>query len=484
MSTALVWFRRDLRLTDQPALRAACAHHDHVLGVYVHAPDEEGEWAPGGAQRWWLHHSLTALAAALEQAGSQLVIRHGPTDAALTELITETDASAIYWNRLYEPALIERDRALKTRLREDHGVTATSFNGGLLTEPARIATGGGQPYRVFTPFWRTLQKAGLDDQPAPAPQTIPGPKRRFASEPLSNLELLPVIGWDAGLEATWTPGEAGALDRLAPFAERILPDYVSTRERPAVAGTSALSPHLHFGEIGPRQIVAAVRASAAADSEGAGTYLSEIGWREFAHHLLYHFPQTPTRPLNERFEAFPWRGPQHDDQAAMDLRAWQAGRTGIPMVDAGMRQLWHEGWMHNRVRMVVASFLTKNLRLHWLHGARWFWDTLVDADLASNTLGWQWAGGCGADAAPYFRIFNPVRQGERFDADGAYVRHWVPELARLENRDIHAPWSAPASRLNAAGVNLGRDYPEPVVDLSASRKAALAAFQTLKERTP
>jgi len=481
MSTAIVWFRRDLRLSDQPALDAACRRHDHVVGLYVHAPAEDGDWPPGGAQRWWLHHSLTALAAAVDAAGSQLVIRRGPAATALADLLTESEAAAVYWNRLYEPAAIERDRGLKAWLRNDLGVTAESFNGGLLTEPGRIATGTGGPYRVFTPFWRRVTAFGLDDEPLPFTRNLAGPGRRFASQPVAGLGLLPTVPWDAGLEASWTPGEAGALDRLDRFIAAILPGYDTARDRPALDGTSALSPHLHFGEVGPRQVVAAVRASRAADSRGAATYLSEVGWREFAHHLLYHFPQTPTEPLNERFRAFPWR--DAESEAAADLRAWHAGRTGIPLVDAGMRQLWHQGWMHNRIRMVVASFLTKNLRLHWLVGARWFWDTLVDADLASNTLGWQWAGGCGADAAPYFRVFNPVRQGERFDPHGDYVRRWIPELAALSERDIHAPWNTPAARLRSAGVRLGTDYPEPVVDLAASRRAALAAFEAVK-RTP
>jgi len=481
MSIAIVWFRRDLRLADQPALHAACARHDQVIGLYVHAPDEEGEWAPGGAQRWWLHHSLTALEQDLAAAGSQLVIRRGPTATALTALIAESDATALYWNRLYTPAAIERDGALKRTLHHDHGLTVESFNGNLLTEPQHVATGAGQPYRVFTPFWRRISATALAATPLAAPQSVPGPREPFASEPVDALGLLPTIRWDDGLAATWQPGEAGALARLRHFADHGLDGYDGDRDRPALAGTSALSPHLHFGEISPRQVVAAAHGSHAAESRGTDVFLSEIGWREFAHHLLYHFPHTATQPLNERFRAFPWR--DTGAEAAHEVDAWQAGRTGIPLVDAGMRQLWHEGWMHNRIRMVVASFLTKNLRVNWLEGARWFWDTLVDADLASNTLGWQWAGGCGADAAPYFRIFNPVRQGERFDPEGEYVRRWVPELAGLAARDIHAPWAAPRARLAAADVELGQDYPEPIIDLSASRKAALAAFQQLKENS-
>ena len=481
MSTAIVWFRRDLRLHDQPALHAACAHHAQVLCVYIHAPEEEGEWVPGGAQRWWLHYSLGALADELAAAGSPLVIRTGPSATALQELIGETGATAVYWNRCYEPALIARDRDIKASLRSA-GIAVTSYNGALLHEPTRVATGAGNPYRVFTPFWRRLCADGLPREPLPAPAQIPAPTRPVPSATIASLGLLPTIRWDTGLEAAWTPGERGALERLDHFVQHRVHGYRSERERPATAGTSALSPHLHCGELSPRQVLAAVgRGGADGEDDGAATFCAEIGWREFAHHLLYHFPHTATEPLNERFRAFPWRDAR--GEAAADLAAWQAGRTGIPLVDAGMRQLWHQGWMHNRVRMVVASFLTKNLRLHWLEGARWFWDTLVDADLASNTLGWQWAGGCGADAAPYFRIFNPVRQGERFDADGTYVRHWVPELASLGARDIHAPWQASRARLANAGVRLGREYPEPIVDLAASRQAALAAFQQLQEAT-
>jgi deoxyribodipyrimidine photo-lyase len=478
-STALVCFRRDLRLADHPALATACARHDAVLPVYIHAPDEEGEWAPGGAQRWWLHHSLTALDARIADAGNRLVVRTGPTDGALAALLEETGAEAVYWNRLYELAIIDRDRRIKAWLRDQRGVTAESFNAALLFEPWTVATGQGAPYRVFTPFWRRLQREGLPDQVAAAPDTIPAPSKPPASAAIAELDLLPRIRWDAGLAAAWTPGESDAQARLAAFLDDGVASYREERERPAVAGTSGLSPHLHFGEIGPRQIVRAVRANTAGGDEAAGTYLSEIAWREFSHHLLYHFPHIPDTSLDPKFATFPWRDAEGD--AAPDLAAWQAGRTGIPLVDAGMRELWRTGWMHNRLRMVVASFLTKNLRLHWLHGARWFWDTLVDADLANNTQGWQWAAGCGADAAPYFRIFNPVRQGERFDPDGSYVRYWVPEVAALPDRHVHAPFKAPERELQRAGLALGRDYPEPIVDLAASRRTALDAFETIKK---
>ncbi len=479
MSTALVWFRRDLRVADNPALSAAIAAHERIVPVYVHAPDEQGDWPPGPAQQWWLHHSLTAHADRLAELGSPLIVRRGPTAGTLEALLEETGAQAVYWNRLYEPALVERDRRIKAWLRETRGVDAQSFNAAVLSEPWTIATGQGGPYRVFTPFWRRLCREGLPEHVTASPNAMAAPSPRPRSEPIAALDLLPHIRWDDGLAAAWFPGESGALDRLARFCDDALPGYDTGRNEPATDGTSALSPHLHCGEIGPRQIVAAVRRRAHGTDAAAEAYLSEIGWRDFAHHLLFHYPETPERSLDPRFERFPWRDPSGD--ARDELAAWQQGATGVPLVDAGMRQLWRTGWMHNRLRMVVASFLTKNLRLHWLVGARWFWDTLVDADLASNTLGWQWAAGCGADAAPYFRIFNPVRQGERFDPNGQFVRHWVPEVAALPDRHVHAPFQAPEKALREAGLVLGHDYPRPIVDLGASRRAALAAFETIRK---
>jgi deoxyribodipyrimidine photo-lyase len=325
---------------------------------------------------------------------------------------------------------------------------------------------------VFTPFWRACRALPPPDTPRPAPGKISKPRTWPASIPLDDLELLPTIGWDAGLAAAWSPGEAGARQRLREFVAHGLTYYHEERNRPDHAGSSRLSPHLHFGEISPRQIRHAV---ARKRSTGAETFLTEIGWREFAQHVLYHFPHTADAPLRVPFRRFPW----NSDRRA--LRAWQRGRTGYPIVDAGMRELWTTGWMHNRVRMIAGSFLTKDLLISWREGARWFWDTLVDADLASNTLGWQWVSGCGADAAPYFRIFNPVTQGEKFDPQGVYVRRWVPELARLPDRWIHRPWSAPVDVLGAAGVRLGRDYPRPMVDHDQARRAALAALETIRD---
>ncbi|HET7315280.1 deoxyribodipyrimidine photo-lyase [Salinisphaera sp.] len=474
----ILWFRRDLRLADNPALHAALAgDFDSIVPVFIHAPDELGDEAPGGAQSVWQHFSLAALDASLQGLGSRLVIRHGPTIAALDTLIEESGARAVYWNRLYDPHTIARDRQVKRHL-EDRGLETASFKALLLHEPWTVSTRQNTPYKVFTPFWKAIRDEPAGN-PLPAPSRLPEVWSRLGSVALSELGLLPDIRWDERIRETWTPGEDGAHARLEAFVSKTLPEYRDSRERPARHGTSYLSAHLHFGEIGPRQVVHRVEEwlhehGREADRTHAETFLSEIGWREFAHHVLFHFPNTPSEPLDERFKHFPWA---NDDEA---LQAWQDGRTGIPMVDAGMRELWATGYMHNRLRMTVASFLTKNLRIAWQHGERWFWDTLVDADLANNTLGWQWAAGCGADAAPFFRIFNPARQGERFDADGAYVRRWVPELAELPNKHIHEPWAAPERILDDAGVALGETYPKPIVDLKASRKEALEAFDRIK----
>jgi deoxyribodipyrimidine photo-lyase len=474
MSTAIVWFRRDLRLADQPALLAALAAADTVIPVYIHSPGEEGDWAPGAASRWWLHGSLAALDTELRVRGSRLVLREGPAPGALEALIAETGATAIYWNRLYEPATIARDTAVKQSL-VAQGVEAISCNGHLLFEPWTIRNGAGEPYRVFTPFWKAcLAQLGTLPSPRTAPERLPAVPARLASIPLGALGLLPRIRWDAGLASTWLPGEAGALATLERFVEEAIAAYEADRNRPDLAGSSRLSPYLHFGELSPCQALAAARAPGRGDTAGAVSFVRELGWREFAHHLLYHFPHTPDAPLDGRFASLDWR----EDPALLD--AWQRGRTGYPIVDAGMRELWHTGWMHNRVRMVVASLLTKNLFMHWRHGARWFWDTLVDADLANNTLGWQWTAGCGADAAPYYRVFNPVLQAEKFDPDRAYIRRWLPELAALPDKYVHCPWQAPADVLLAAGVRLGQDYPLPIVDPRSSRDEALRRFEGLK----
>ncbi|BBL75838.1 cryptochrome/photolyase family protein [Methylomagnum ishizawai] len=476
MKTAMVWFRQDLRLADNPALRAALAAAERVVPVYIHAPVSGGTWPMGSASRWWLHHSLMALDADLRRLGSRLVLRRGASFQVLAGLLAETGATAVYWNRCYEPSAIARDAEIKRVLRNEGYFTVESHNSGLLYEPWELLREGGQPYRVFTPFWKAMQKRGLDFPPEPAPADLPPVADELWSLAVGDLGLLPRIPWDAGFREGWQPGEDGAARRLAGFIDSALAGYHERRDRPDLPDTSRLSPYLHFGEVGPRQIVHAVRRALPPEAEaGAEAYVRELAWREFAHHLLYHFPDTTDAPLDAKFEAFPWAT---DDQEA--LTAWQRGQTGYPLVDAGMRELWRTGWMHNRVRMVVASLLTKNLLIPWRKGARWFWDTLVDADLANNTLGWQWTAGCGADAAPYFRVFNPVLQGQRFDPDGAYVRRWVPELAGLPDAAIHRPWEAAPAVLREAGVRLGETYPLPIVDLKSSRERALAAFARLK----
>jgi deoxyribodipyrimidine photo-lyase len=480
-STALVWFRRDLRLADQPALTAVLASGAKVIPCYIDAPEEEAPWSPGAATRWWLHGALESLDAELRARGSRLVIRKGPTSAALAQLIDETGASAVYWNRLYEPALIARDQSIKAELKAS-GVEVQTCNAAMLLEPWQLATQAHTPFRVFTPFWRRLS-ARLDQVPpcSATPTALPLVPATLKTLQVADLGLLPKIPWTHGMSKAWDTSEHGAQQALARLRDEAVAAYALERDQPGREGTSRLSPYLHFGQIGPRQILHELRGSQAADKRipagAADTFLRQIGWRDFAHYLLFHFPETPEQPFQPMFRGLPVR----QDSAA--LKHWQRGRTGVPLVDAGMRELWETGWMHNRVRMVVASFLTKNLGIHWLEGARWFWETLVDADLANNTMGWQWSAGCGADAAPYYRIFNPVAQTERFDPEGKYLRRWLPELARLPDRWIARPWQAPPEVLRAAGVELGKSYRKPLVDLTVSREQALANYQTLRAST-
>ena len=481
-SPTILWFRLDLRLADNAALAAALARAGAVIPVYILDDAGEGRWRPGGASRWWLHHSLAALDAALRQRGSRLMLRRGESGAVLKTLVRETGAGAVYWNRRYEPACVARDAKIATELAAA-GIAAKGFNSALLFEPPGIANKQGNAFQVFTPFWRHCLAQPVPDEIDVPRGRFPAPTRWPPSFTFGELGLRSAVSWDARLREAWLPGEAGALKRLRSFLAHHLKEYDRRREMPGMVGTSLLSPHLHFGEIGPRQIWAAVRALSTESgvfpaSRGALRFLTEIGWREFAYHLLYHFPHTPAQPLRREFSRFPWA----KDAGGTKLIAWQRGRTGYPIVDAGMRQLWATGWMHNRVRMIAASFLVKHLRLAWTHGAAWFWDTLFDADLASNTLGWQWSAGCGADAAPYFRIFNPVLQGRKFDANGDYVRRWVPELAQLPAEFVHRPWEAPEAELARAGVMLGKTYPRPIVDHATARQEALAAWQTLRNR--
>jgi deoxyribodipyrimidine photo-lyase len=477
MST-LVWFRQDLRLADNPALAAAAATGEPVIHVYIFAPGEESPWGPGGASRWWLHGSLSRLHESLRAIGSALCIRASENSlATLEDLARECGARRVVWNRRYEPAAIARDRQIKAALSEA-GLETQSFNGALLHEPWTIHTRSGGPFQVFTAFWRSCKSREDPAEPKPAPVTLRAPASWPPSHPLDRLELLSTRSWPCGLEAAWTPGSDAAHAHLEEFLAESLDEYGSRRDRPAVRGTSRMSPHVHFGEIGPREIWHATRRAALARGQAISwrdsQFLTEIGWREFAYHLLFHFPNTPEQPLKANYGRFPW------SSDAVSLRAWQRGATGYPIVDAGMRELWRTGWMHNRVRMIAGSFLVKDLLLPWTEGARWFWDTLVDADLASNTLGWQWVAGCGADAAPFFRIFNPTTQGTKFDPAGDYVRRWVPEIAGLPNEWLHRPWEAPSQALETAGVTLGRTYPFPLVDHGLARKSALEALASIK----
>jgi deoxyribodipyrimidine photo-lyase len=473
---AIVWFRQDLRIADNPALAAAAKCGLPVIALFIHAPNEEAPWAPGAASNWWLYHALSELDEELEKQGLRLTVRQGPSLDALLSLVEDYTVRQVFWNRRYEPAVIERDTGIKKQLR-DRGVEVRTFNSALLYEPHEISNQAGKPFRVFTPFWKHLYGQPRRPPVAVDSRSLQAPEIKPDGVALEDLGLMPEISWDTGFYEYWKPGLEDARAALGEFANERVHRYRKKRDIPGVTGTSRLSPYLHFGQLGPRQVWDAVKTAGAEDSDGGFTFLSEIAWREFAYHLLYHFPDTPGQALNGKFRDFPW---EPDDAY---LKAWQQGMTGYPVVDAGMRQLWHTGWMHNRVRMITASFLVKHLLQPWQEGARWFWDTLVDADLASNTMGWQWTAGCGADAAPYFRVFNPILQGEKFDADGQYVRAWVPELAPLPDRYIHQPWAAPADALGKAGVRLGDDYPRPIIDHKAGRERALAALSSNKQKS-
>ena len=475
MSSApiIYWFRQDLRLHDLPGLCAAAATGQPVLPVYLLDDDAAGERAPGAASRWWLHGSLAALAAEISETGGRLYLRRGDTLALLEELCKRTGASAVYCSRQYEPWAV----ALEERLHEAlgaKGVTVRRYPGTLLFEPGSVLTQSGEPYKVFTPFWRACRKATPPKAPLERPASVNWQAPPDDGDNLKDWQLRPrQPDWAANWGDYWEPGSAGAHRRLQRFLEEAVDCYADDRDRPDRDGTSRLSPHLHAGDISPRTVWDAAQRVArghGAAAKAVDKFLAELGWREFSYQLLSFFPTLGEKNFKADFDAFPWA----DDPEG--LAAWQRGRTGYPLVDAGLRELWATGYMHNRVRMVAASFLTKHLRVHWREGEAWFWDTLVDADMANNCAGWQWVAGSGADAAPYFRIFNPVAQGEKFDPDGAYVRHWVPELAQLPDKYLNKPWEAPASVLRDAGVELDKDYPAPIVEHKAARQAALDAY--------
>lgn len=500
----IFWFRQDLRISDNPALLAALAT-GRVIPIFIldeddtqaSATETAHTLANGSASRWWLHHSLVALD---KQLGGKLQYFRGDAKAVIDYLVALLGVRGVYWNRCYDPKSIARDTQIKSALRS-RGIEVSTFNGSLLWEPWEIAKQDGSPYKVFTPYYRNGCLAGpLVRSPLASPsrntlknqlmgigeiQTEHLPESRVT---LDDLSLLPTINWDKQMRGYWKIGERAAKQRIDEFFGSAIDRYREGRDYPAAESVSRLSPHLHWGEVSPHQLwhIASRRES----NDNIQCFLTELAWREFSYYLLYHFPALPRENWNKRFDIFPWWREnkslaqpivdEHSIEHSENLRRWQSGLTGIPFIDAGMRELWQTGFMHNRVRMVTASFLVKNLLIHWHHGADWFWDCLVDADLASNSASWQWVAGCGADAAPYFRIFNPVTQGEKFDKRGDYTRRYVPELTRLPDKYLHKPWLAPAQILAECGVELGGNYPQPIVDLKESRERALRAFQTTR----
>lgn len=461
-ASALVWFRNDLRLEDNPALAYALRHHESVLCVYI---DEDAGSDDPAANRWWLREALLDLH---DRLHGRLRYRSGHAQTVLDSLISAHRVEAVYWNRRYQPQSREQDTVIKAWLK-DIGLKVASFTGNLLSEPWEISKPDGAPYRVFTPYYKSVLKFGLAEpqdglaEPGLSALVQPDPPTR------DPIQALPVRDWMNGFADNWQATRVGALETLNTFADGALSRYPDDRNLPSKRGCSRLSPYLHFGQLSPREVARRVSGL-----DGADSFVRELIWREFGHYVLFHWPDSLDQPMDRRFDALPWR----DDEPG--LSAWKRGRTGIPLVDAGMRELWHTGYMHNRVRMVVASLLTKHLLIDWREGARWFEYALLDADLATNRMGWQWCAGSGVDAAPYFRIFNPVAQGERFDPQGDYVRRWVPELAQLPDKWLHKPWEAPAAVLSGCGVSLGRHYPKPLIDLKAGRERALKLWDHIK----
>ncbi len=469
----LHWFRQDLRLQDNPALSAA-VEAGEIIPLFILDDESPKEHRLGGASRWWLHQSLKALNQSLS---GKLIVRTGPAQQVLQQLAEEAAVDLVTWNRGYEPWKTDRDTLIKNDLKQK-GIEVRSFNGSLLWEPWDVQKPDGTPYRVFTRYYRN---GCLGKAPPRMPTKLDTSQIHFAQHPLEilpieSLALAPDKNWDLIKSPNWIPGENGAREQMNNFISLRLKNYKEGRDFPALESTSGLSPHLHFGEISPHQVWHAIQFQEGINGPDLNTehFKTELAWREFSHHLLFNNPQLPHKNIQSKFDSFPWR------KSKDALRKWQRGQTGIPMVDAGMRELWQTGYMHNRVRMIVGSFLTKNLGLDWRLGERWFWDTLVDADLANNSASWQWVAGCGADAAPFFRIFNPVTQGQKFDPDGLYIKKWIPELAELPSKWLFSPWEAPANVLEDAKVQLGCTYPQPIVDLKKSRQKALDAFAELK----
>ena len=471
--TAIHWFRQDLRLSDNPALDSA-AQYETLIPIYILDEVNSGEFKMGAASKWWLHQSLTKLNESLD---GKLLVYQGNPHEILNKLIEEQEVSYVTWNRCYEPWRIDRDKEIKRNF-EDKNVAVESFSASLLWEPWTISKDDGTPYRVFTPFYK---KGCLNSEeprlPAGKVDLSNLYSEDLSSDSITDLNLLPTIKWYKSFEEEWNPGEIGAEQNLNSFLDSGLLNYKEGRNFPSQEFVSRLSPHLHFGEISPNEVWyrAKTKEGISGIEKSLAHFHSELGWREFSYYLLYHFPDLPNKNFQEKFDIFPW---QENEEF---LALWQKGNTGYPIVDAGMRELWQTGYMHNRLRMIVGSFLVKNLLIDWRFGERWFWDCLVDADLASNSASWQWVAGSGADAAPYFRIFNPITQGLKFDPEGEYTKKYVPELRDLPNKYLFSPWEAPDNILADAGIELGKNYPKPMVDLKLSRETALEAFATTKK---
>lgn len=468
----IIWFRKDLRLSDNPALFEACKQGE-ILPVYILEDDDNG-WSIGEAQKWWLYNSLKKLKSDLSNYKAELILRKGKPLSIISQLVKDTKSDAVFWNRCYEPNSIQRDKKIKKQLK-NIGVEVKSFAANLLFEPWKVTNQSGNYFKVFTPFWKNCilnhSPRSLYSRPNIRPHKV-----QLKSEDIESWRLIPTKpDWSEKFNDYWVPGENSSQSLLSEFIKKNIAKYVTDRDIPGIKGTSKLSPYLHFGEISPHQIWYKVKDYHNMNVLGNGVdkYLSEIGWREFSYHLLYHNPTLPSQEFNPKFQKFPW---QFD---ADNLAKWQKGMTGYPIVDAGMRELWNTGWMHNRVRMIVASFLTKHLLISWQEGAKWFLDTLLDADLANNSAGWQWVAGCGADASPYFRIFNPIMQGTKFDVTGEYIRKWIPELAEVPNKYIHSPWEASKELLKSSKVELGITYPKPIIDHPIARNRALELYSKL-----
>ncbi len=475
MATCKIWWvRRDLRLDDNAALARAASGADALVPIFIGGDADEGAWPLGGAQRWWLARSLKSHAAKLAALGSRLVIVEGDAAKVLSDLAKKLGASEVVWSRRFDPAGLAAERRVEEAL-DRLGIAWSGQLTNHLFDPEEIATKEGRPYQVYTPFSRNCRARPAPGKPRATPTSLPPADGAPKGIAIDELDLEPKTSWAGGLQAMWTPGEDTARTRLGAFSSDALARYPVGRDEPATDGSSLLSPHLAFGEVGIRRVWHGAAASTTSPAESTDKFHAELLWREFATHVLYHFPKTDLAPLRPDFVRFPWR---NDPEA---LKRWQQGRTGYPLVDAGMRQLWHTGWMHNRVRMVVASFLVKHLLLPWQDGARWFWDTLVDADLANNSLGWQWAAGCGADAAPYFRIFNPTAQAQKFDSDAAYIKRWVPELKGVPAKTALEPRSTTLLPGLGGTTAAEEGYCLPMVDHAMARDRALAALASISK---